>query len=79
MKKNRMREFIKKIILMIFLVLLLATIYIIANNISSIREAFLNIPLDWIICIIIGIFVKTIADWIVKSSRKKKRDNSTKL
>ena len=69
----------KKIIVMIFLVLLLAIIYIIANNVASIREAFLEIPLDWTVCIIIGILVKTVADYIVRSSRKKKKyNNSTK-
>ena len=69
----------KKIIVMIFLVLLLAIIYIIANNVASIREAFLEIPWDWTVCIIIGILVKTVADYIVRSSRRKKKyNNSTK-
>lgn len=71
MKKQNFKEGFRKVIIMIFLVLLLAIIYLIVNNVTSIRKEFLAIPLDWVICIVIGIIVKTIADYFVKKKRKK--------
>ncbi|MCI8411430.1 MAG: hypothetical protein HFJ40_03130 [Clostridia bacterium] len=71
MKKRDFKEGFRKVIIMIFLVLLLAIIYLIVNNVTSIRKEFLAIPLDWVICIVIGIIVKTIADYFAKKKRKK--------
>lgn len=71
MKKQNFKEGFRKFIIMFFLFLLLAIIYLIVNNVTSIRKEFLEIPLDWVICIVIGIIVKTIADYFVKKKRKK--------
>lgn len=67
-------------IILVVLIILLAIIYLIATNISSIGQAFRAIPGDWVICIFVGIILKTVADFIskefIRRRPKKQQSNS---